>query len=278
MADAGSQSHAVVTSCVVDGHTFVLTRRGQGAPLVLLNGFAATRNDWDPTFLAALCRRRELILIDHRGVGGSWNDEGPFTIGDLAADVSGAIDALGLVRPGVLGWSMGGFIALSLAAARPELVGKLVLLSTSGGASPTTLGRPSVQAQLRDFSGTPREQASRLIALLFEPERARQVDADFGEIVATSRASFPVDVAERQWQAIKGWARHGVAAAHGELTARALIATGSEDIVIPPENSLALARAMHGSWLARFPRSGHGFSADYPHELADLIGTFLAAA
>jgi pimeloyl-ACP methyl ester carboxylesterase len=278
VADAGPESQAVVTSCVVDGREFVLTRRGHGAPLLLLNGFAATRNDWDPTFLAALCRRHELILVDHRGVGRSSCDEGPFTIGDLAADVSGAIDALGLERPDVLGWSMGGFVALSLAAARPELVGKLVLLSTSAGASPTTLGRPSVQAQLRDFSGTPREHASRLIALLFEPERACQVDADFGEIVAASLASFPVDVADRQWQAIKGWACHGVAAALGELALRALIATGSEDIVIPPENSLALAQSIPDSWLARFPRSGHGFIADYPEQLSDLINTFLSVA
>lgn len=63
-----------------------------------------------------------------------------------------------------------------------------------------------------------------------------------------------------------------------ELVSPALIATGSDDIVIPPENSLALAQSIPGSWLARFPRSGHGFIADYPEQLADLIGTFLAVA
>lgn len=195
MADAGPDPPAVVTRCVVDGRAFAVTRRGHGAPLVLLNGFAASRDDWDPTFLAALSRRHELILVDHRGIGGSWSDGAPFTIGDLAADVCEAIEALALKRPAVLGWSMGGFVALSLATTRPELAGQIVLLSTSAGDSPTILGRPPVQAQLRDFSGTPREQASRLIALLFEPERARQIDAEFGETVAASRASFPEDVA-----------------------------------------------------------------------------------
>ena len=49
-----------------------------------------------------------------------------------------------------------------------------------------------------------------------------------------------------------------------------------EDVVIPPANSLALATAIDGSWLARFPDCGHGFMADHPDALARLIGIFLA--
>ena len=85
----------------------------------MLNGFAATRDDWDPTFLEALAAECELIRVDYRGVGGSAAPDGPFSIDDLGADVAGVIEALGLERPAVLGWSMGGFIALALALARP---------------------------------------------------------------------------------------------------------------------------------------------------------------
>jgi pimeloyl-ACP methyl ester carboxylesterase len=252
------------------------TRRGQGPPLVLLNGFAATRQDWDPTFLAALERRHELILIDHRGLGGSC-DRGPFTIEELATDVANQIEVLALERPAVLGWSMGGFVALSLAVAAPQQVGGLVLLATSSGGSPTTLGRSEIQTQLRDFSGTPREQATRLISLLFAPERARQIDADFGEMVATSRAAFPVEIAQQQWRAIETWSENGIARRLGGIRCPVLIATGSDDLVIPPENSLALAQAIPGSWLARFPHCGHGFTADYPEALAGLIEILLSA-
>ncbi len=252
------------------------TRRGQGPPLVLLNGFAATRQDWDPTFLAALERQHELILIDHRGVDGS-RGAGPFTIEELAADVATQIEALALGHPAVLGWSMGGFVALSLAVAAPRLIGALILLATSPGGSPRTLGGAEIQTQLRDFSGTPREQATRLISLLFAPERAREVDAEFGEIVATARAAFPVEIAQQQWRAIETWSENGIAGLLSGLRCPVLIATGSDDLVIPPENSLTLAHAIPGSWLARFPHCGHGFTADYPEALAGLIAVFLSA-
>ena len=68
---------------------------------------------------------------------------------------------------------MGGFVALALALADPARVGKLVLLSTSAGGAAATLGDPEVRAQLSDLSGTPREQASRLISLLFLPASVR---------------------------------------------------------------------------------------------------------
>ncbi len=257
------------------GRASAVRRRGDGPPLVLVNGFAATRDDWDPTFLEALERAHELIFIDHRGMGGTRYDGRPFTIEQLAADAAEVLDALAIQRPAVLGWSMGGFVALALALAAPHLVGKLVLLATSAGGNPQTLGRPDVQARLRDFSGTPRDQASRLISILFDAERARQVDAQFGEVVAAARAALPVDVAEQQWLAIEAWARTGVAKGLDRLDCPTLIATGDHDAVIPPQNSLTLAEMISGSWLVRFPRSGHGFIADYPETLASLIVTFL---
>jgi pimeloyl-ACP methyl ester carboxylesterase len=243
----------------------------------MLNGFAATRDDWDPDFLDALAACCELIRIDHRGIGGSGCADGKFAIDDLAADAAGAIEALALDRPAVLGWSMGGFVALALALARPRLVGSLVLLSTSPGGDAATPAAPEVRERLRDFSGTPREQASRLISLLFTPERAREVDAQFGELVAEARAAFPVDLAAAQWEAMEGWEAHGGGDRLGELSSPTLVATGDDDVVFPPANALALANGIPGAWLARFPHSGHAFMADQPRSLAQLISAFLDA-
>jgi len=81
---------------------------GEGPPLVVVNGFAATRDDWDPTFLAGLAQLHELVLLENRGMGESPDDGLAFTVDDLAADVAGVIDALGLSRPALLGGSRGG--------------------------------------------------------------------------------------------------------------------------------------------------------------------------
>jgi pimeloyl-ACP methyl ester carboxylesterase len=61
-----------------------------------------------------------------------------------------------------------------------------------------------------------------------------------------------------------------------ELSAPTLVAAGTEDIVIPPSNALALVNAISGAWLARFKGGGHAFMAQYPRPLANLINEFLA--
>jgi 3-oxoadipate enol-lactonase len=252
-------------------------RTGSGSPLLVLNGFAATKDDWDPSFLEELARKRELVLIDNRGMGESPDDGEAFTIEDLAEDTEETIEALELGRVAVLGWSMGGFIALTLALTRPDVIERLVLLSTTAGGELATLADPDVRERLRDLSGAPREQASRLISLLFPPERAREIDAEFGDAVADARAALSADVVERQWAAMEEWEAHGPAKEVGRISCRVLVATGEEDVVIPPANAAALARAIPGSRRERFGGCGHGFMADHPSALARQICDFLSS-
>src|SRR5215212_11007502 len=95
-------------------------RSGSGPPLVVLNGFAGTRADWDPRFLAGLAGANELIVLDNRGLGESGVDDAPFRIEDLAADTIAVVERLGLDRPALLGWSLGGFVVLAIALAQPD--------------------------------------------------------------------------------------------------------------------------------------------------------------
>jgi pimeloyl-ACP methyl ester carboxylesterase len=78
-------------------------------PLLLLNGYAATAADWDPTFVATLARSFELICPDNRGVGAAPLGEldGPLTIEAMAADAEALLDARGIESLAVAGWSMG---------------------------------------------------------------------------------------------------------------------------------------------------------------------------
>jgi pimeloyl-ACP methyl ester carboxylesterase len=132
-----------------------------------------------------------------------------------------------------------------------------------------------VCARLRDFSGTPSEQASRLISLLFTPGRAAEIEAQFGDLVATARAALPVEVASAQWEAMEAWEAGGAGERLGEVSCPTLVASGSADVVIPPQNSLALASGIPEAWLARFPRCGHALMADHPGSLSRLISVFL---
>jgi pimeloyl-ACP methyl ester carboxylesterase len=251
-------------------------RVGNGRPLLVLNGFAATSADWDPSFIHGLASSSELILLDNRGIGSSTDDGKPFDIGRLADDVAHVVEMLGFGGVNLLGWSMGGFIAQTLVLQYPNLVNKLILLSTNAGGTDADLASARVWSQLTDTSGTPHEQARRLLSLLFPSDVAESLYCQFGDIVAAARARLSPDQVNRQAAAMDAWHRDGVFSRLREIRIPVLIGSGTEDIVIPASNSLKLVNAIPNAWLAQFPGGGHAFMAQYPDLLADLINCFLA--
>jgi pimeloyl-ACP methyl ester carboxylesterase len=260
----------------VDGAHIVCRAIGKGPPLLVLNGFGATSADWDLSFIDRLASSNELILLNNRGIGGSTDDGQTFDIQKLANDVAHVIETLGFERTSVLGWSMGGFIAQMLAVEHPQRVDKLILLATDPGGTDADLTSPAVWSRLIDTSGTPHEQARRLLSLLFPSDVAESFYRDFGDIVAVARAQLSLELLKRQAAAMDAWHRNGVASQLRQIPVAVLIATGTEDIVIPASNALKLANAIPGAWLAQFPRSGHAFIAQYPQAVAELINSFLA--
>ena len=250
-------------------------RMGTGRPLLVLNGFAATSADWDPWFIEALASSNELILLDNRGLGSSSDNGLPFEIAQLADDTVRIVDGLGIERPSLLGWSMGGFIAQTVGMQHPTRINKLVLLSSDPGGAEADLAPAEVWSQLTDTSGTPHEQARRLLFLLFPSAVAESIYRKFGDIVAAARARLSADLVNRQVAAMKTWHRDGVSSLLRAMKLPVLVATGTADQVIPPSNALKLVNAIPGAWLAQFKGGGHAFMAQYPQALADLINNFL---
>jgi pimeloyl-ACP methyl ester carboxylesterase len=260
----------------VDGAQIVCRAIGKGLPLLVLNGFAATSADWDPSFINRLAACHELILLNNRGIGGSTDDGQPFDIAKLANDAAHVIETLGFERTSIMGWSMGGFIAQTLAVEHPDHLDKLILLSTDSGGTDADLASPAVWSRLIDTSGTPHEQARRLLSLLFPSGVAESFYREFGDIIAAARAQLSPELLKRQAAAMDAWHRNGVANRLRQIRVPVLIVTGTEDVVIPPSNALKLVNAIPDAWLAQFPHGGHAFMAQYPRPLADLINSFLA--
>ena len=259
----------------VNGAKINYRRVGSGQPLLVLNGFAATSSDWDPSFIDRLASSNALVLMNNRWIGSSSDDGTSFDIARLAGDAAHVVEALRFPSVNVLGWSMGGFIAQTFALQHRDALNKLVLLSTDPGAD-ADRGADSVWAQLVDMSGTSHEQARRLLSLLFPSDVAESFYHQFGDVIAAARARLHPDLVKRQAAAMDAWHRIGAGNRLRGITAPVLVATGTEDIVIPPSNALKLVNAIPNAWLARFPRGGHAFIAQYPHPLADLINSFLA--
>jgi pimeloyl-ACP methyl ester carboxylesterase len=263
-------------SIELDGRRLAWRTVGQGPPLLLVNGYAAVGTDWDPRFLATLSDSFEVICPDHRGVGGSELGElrGMLTVDALAADLEVVLGMLEIGRLPVVGWSMGGFVAQALATRAPDRVEALALLSTDPGGADATLPETDVWERMTDHTGTPREQAARLISLLFPPAVAAEIERDFGDVVAEVRAGFSPAALRAQEGAMDIWhaAKRPPAPADPPPV---LVVHGSEDVVIPPHNSQALAERWPGCRVEIFEGGGHAFMAQEPERIAGLIASFL---
>jgi 3-oxoadipate enol-lactonase len=261
---------------VASGASLAVQYLGGGPPLILLNGYGATKDDWDPRFRDGLAAGSRVICPDNRGVGASPEAPPDLSVAAMADDVLALMDARGIVNAALAGWSMGGFIAQEIAARHPERVERLMLLATDPGGPGSVRASPEAEARLRDHSGTPRERAMRLLRLLFPPAVAARMDAQFGGLVAAARAALSTDALRAQEAAVDRWHDDEGAGRLAAITAPALIAHGTEDVLIPFANSELLAEGISDSRLVAFEGCGHAFMAQEPGRAAELIGDFLA--
>lgn len=240
-------------------------------PLLLINGYAATAEDWDPTFLAELGRSHQVIHPDNRGVGGSGPGEGELTIDAMAADLEELLDSMEIERLLVVGWSLGGFVAQRLAERSPVRVAALALISTDPGGPGAVAAAPEVWARLTDHTGTPREQASRLISLLFPAPLAAEIDSQFGEVVAAARAELSDAVLSAQEAAMAAWHRQDRRLPEPGRVPPTVVLHGEDDVVIPAANAPLLAARWPGAAVQTFAGGGHAVMAQEPLRIAAAV-------
>ncbi len=244
-------------------------------PLLLINGYAATGSDWDPTFLAELERRHRVIHPDNRGTGGAPLGEGELTIDAMAADMEALLDAEGIDRLAVAGWSMGGFVAQRLALRAPGRVAALTLISSDPGGADAVPAAPDVWARLLDHSGTPREQATRLISLLFPPPKARGIDLMFGDVVAEARAALSPATLLAQEAAMRAWHEHDQPPP--DAAPPTLVLHGAEDVVVPAANADRLGERWSATRVEVVEGAGHAVMAQDPQRTAAAIAGHASA-
>jgi pimeloyl-ACP methyl ester carboxylesterase len=255
------------------GRTIAWRVVGDGPPLLLLNGYAATGADWDPVFLGALAAHFRVICPDNAGLGSSRLADGVDLGGaeGMASDMLALLDSVESGPMPVVGWSMGGFVAQTLVRRAPRRFSALGLISTHPGGADTVNGEAGVFQKLIDHSGTPREQATRLISLLFPPDRAAEADERFGDLVAAARAELPEPVLFMQEEALVDWHNRPTSLSVLEPPLPTAIVHGGKDTVVPPGNAEALARFYPGATVTILPECAHAPMAQEPAAVAEAI-------
>ena len=114
----------------VNGISLWVATHGSGSPLVLLHGGLMSGETFGPV-LPALSERHQVIVVDLQGHGRTADIDRPIDVRLMADDIAALIDHLGLDRPDVVGYSLGGGVAMMTAIHHPDKVGRLVSASAN---------------------------------------------------------------------------------------------------------------------------------------------------
>jgi 2-hydroxymuconate-semialdehyde hydrolase len=245
---------------------------GAGPPVLLLHGSGPGTTGWGAwrPLATALAGRHRLIVPDQAGFGGTpAPGDGRPGLAGWTAQAAGLMDALGLGRYAVVGHSMGGAVALALAAARPEAVTRVVGVAAMGAPMPLT---PALD---RLWSARP-GQARELLGLLFH-DRALVTDAAVmarEEGMAAGAAAFAsLFPAPRE-----RWARDLTLdpASLAAIAAPVLLIAGAQDRVTPLRDAaLPLLDALADVRLHALGRCGHLPAVEHPAAVLRLLSDFL---
>lgn len=113
----------------VNGINYYYEIHSRGEPLLLLHGGLGSIEMFEPD-ITTLAKNRMVIAVDLQGHGRTELGDRPINLVDMGNDMAAILSQLGMNRVDVMGYSMGGGVALRLAVQHPEMVRRLVLVST----------------------------------------------------------------------------------------------------------------------------------------------------
>lgn len=240
---------------------------GTGPAMLLIHGLGNDLREWAPT-IEILKDRFTLIAYDMRGSGRSAKPAGPYTMDMMAADAAELVREVATPPVSVMGFSMGGCVALKLALERPDLVNKLVLVSTlpswKGPMGPSDdvdalFHRTDVSEGLlvevyetifgAAYRG--RVSAEDYVAQRMDDEYPQTADSYLGQLAALEG----FDVRERV----------------GRIESQTIIVVGTDDMVVPPENSRWLAENIPHARLETIEGAGHMLPVECPAEFTSCL-------
>ncbi len=281
-ASVSAQEKPVIKYAEVDGVKLAYYTRGQGEPLLMINGFMSTMSLWDPALLDELSKNNQLVLFDNRGVGLSTDTQKNLTtIPQMADDAAGLAKALGYKKINILAWSMGARIGQQLLIRHPDLVGKAVLCAANPGGRHQIPASQDVESKLNNpnipemekiglvFTNNEagRNAASEILSRLKSAVAAGTIPNDF--TVSKETTTRQDRARTTLWKSNQD---NFVQLKH--IKAPVLVTDGRNDVIDIPKNSEIIANQIPYAWLAYF-EGGHAFLFQDYKKFADTVNVFL---
>ncbi len=263
---------------------YAYRRFGSGTklPLLCLQHFTGTLDNWDPAVTDSLAESTELILFDNAGVGRS-SGAVPNTVAGMATHALAFLDGLGLTMCDVLGFSLGGMVAQQMALERPSIFRRMILVGTAprGGEDIMHLDKPSLAkhlqnpalkgyAVLQKIFFAPAESSQAAGAAFVERLMRRSEDREPVSAPAVAQAQM---AAFREWEQVSGERFSDLKKIRHPI----LVVQGVFDEMIPVSNSYWLSAHLPNAVLLTYPDSGHGSLFQFHDSFSRQATAFLAS-
>lgn len=244
---------------------------GSGHPLLLITGLGYAIWSWQRQ-IPDWSRQFTCVAVDNRGTGRSPKPPGPYSIEQMADDAANALEGR---RAHVAGFSMGGYIAQTLALRHPGLVDRLVLVCTgTGGPDYAPFPQETSAVWAANAHKSPPEFARSSMPLSFAPGWTDEHPVEF-ETLLRDRLEYPTppECWRAQFDACTRFTRQGTPVE--EIAAPTLVAHGDADRIVPYENGVELARRIPGSRFETFSEGGHLLFIEDAPRFNAMVASFL---
>ena len=238
---------------------------GTGVPLVLLHGFPFNRSIWHP-ILPYLTEHARIIIPDLRGFGKTPDGNEPSTMRLMAEDLFLLTQKLKIKKFFLAGHSMGGYISLAFAAAYPQLLSGLGLVTTQAASD----SQEKRQARFKTIESVKKHGAAVLAKEM--PAVLTQHKDLFPAITTMILYTQPNGIIN----ALKGMAdRPDFTEILTAIHVPTLIITGQNDKIVPEDRIKTMQKLIPNNWVVKIPGGGHMPMMEAPElvakSLLDLI-------
>lgn len=261
-----------------DGAVLHVESSGQGPAVLLIHGLGYAAWAGRPLRDRLVAAGFRYVTFENRGTGRSDTSPGPYSIELMSRDAAAVVDAVAGGAVHVIGYSMGGYVALSLASLRPDLVASLTLIATSaGGQGSVDVPEATRQAWAEASALSPADFARATMPLSFRSGWVESHPTEFESILAERLARpTPASVWRAQFEASARHLHEGLDV-RGVL-ASALVVHGTDDRVVPHANGEVLADLLPNARLELVAGAGHLSWIEEPDRVAGAIVEFLSAS
>ena len=248
---------------------------GDGPPLVLVMGIGYDSSLWTLAQVPALSTKFRMVLVDNRDAGRSSKASQSYEIADMADDLAGLLDALGIPRTHLLGLSMGGMIAQEFALRHADRLDRLVLAGTGAAPARSAVDPIQVWNWVKANDATGEVFGGQQFVSLFSTAFLRNHEAvrDTAELLASNPYPMSPDAYGRQADAYRQFDALDRLAA---ITAPTLVVVGEQDLLTPPWIAREVAEAIPGARFETVPGAGHMTPFEKPEEFNAIVDAFLA--